>query len=684
MLTNEIVTFIDSLMEHDHVSVNAFSRKQSISKKKAHYEIQQANMELSNLQLPTIQLVQGKIMIPEGLKREWSNEQKQLNHRDVLMQEERIYLIILYTFIKKEPISHSHYQDLMQLSKSSVILDLKKVRQLCQTNKVAFNYSRSEGYDFQGTEMDIRKLAEYSLGKLLQLSIGEWMIQLILNNWQITFPIDSISERLYQMAKSYKVEFVSERIKEFLFLLCFLIERESVNEPLFSEVERHFIQSQPLYELGEKLAIEFFQDESENEAIFVTVHLLSALQGTQQFYKDETLLKVTYDIINRVQMITGNNFADKKELQLSLYEHLVPAYFRILFDIHLENPYAKQIMTEYEELYYLVSKGLLPFEELLNKPIPANELAYFTIHFGGQLKRNQPISRTLKALSICPNGISSSLIMNHQLEELFPMIQFNRIHDLKQAKQINDQEYDMVFSTTYFHTTKKLYLSTPMLNYVEQEILKRKVFDDFAIEAVNKSIEVSNLIKIIARNATIHHEKELYEALSRSIYGAGLNQLSGGKVLTELLEERFIQFSDQKLEWQDAIALAAKPLREAGYITDQYITSMIDNVHDMGAYIVLAPKTAVPHSRPEDGVKELGISLLHLETAVDFNLGEEQDDDRQVQLIFVLAAVDSVGHLTALKQLSEILEDEEKIDALIETKDPTTMYKKIKQIIEKQ
>lgn len=132
MLTNEIVTFIDSLMEHDHVSVSAFSRKQSISKKKAHYEIQQANMELSNLQLPTIQLVQGKIMIPEGLKREWSNEQKQLNHRDVLMQEERIYLIILYTFIKKEPISHSHYQDLMQLSKSSVILDLKKVRQLCQ------------------------------------------------------------------------------------------------------------------------------------------------------------------------------------------------------------------------------------------------------------------------------------------------------------------------------------------------------------------------------------------------------------------------------------------------------------------------------------------------------------------------------------------------------------------------
>ena len=95
-------------------------------------------------------------------------------------------------------------------------------------------------------------------------------------------------------------------------------------------------------------------------------------------------------------------------------------------------------------------------------------------------------------------------------------------------------------------------------------MLKRKVFDDFAIEPLNKAVEVSNLIKIIARNATIHHEEELYEALSRSIYGAGLNQLSGGKVLTELLEERFIQFTNEKLRWHEAIALAANPLMKLG------------------------------------------------------------------------------------------------------------------------
>ncbi|MEG1370560.1 MAG: PTS sugar transporter subunit IIA, partial [Carnobacterium sp.] len=63
---------------------------------------------------------------------------------------------------------------------------------------------------------------------------------------------------------------------------------------------------------------------------------------------------------------------------------------------------------------------------------------------------------------------------------------------------------------------------------------------------------------------------------------------------------------------------------------------------------------------------------------VNFNLTQEYDEEREVQLIFVLAAIDNVGHLTALKQLSQILEDDEKIAALIATKDQDQLYQKLK------
>ena len=40
---------------------------------------------------------------------------------------------------------------------------------------------------------------------------------------------------------------------------------------------------------------------------------------------------------------------------------------------------------------------------------------------------------------------------------------------------------------------------------------------------------------------------------------------------------------------------------------------MINNVKEIGSYIVIAPKVAIPHARPEDGTNKLGISFLKLE-----------------------------------------------------------------------
>lgn len=53
-------------------------------------------------------------------------------------------------------------------------------------------------------------------------------------------------------------------------------------------------------------------------------------------------------------------------------------------------------------------------------------------------------------------------------------------------------------------------------------------------------------------------------------------------------------------DWKEAITLAAKPLVEDGSVENSYIDAMIANVNKFGTYIVIAPKVAMPHSRPED------------------------------------------------------------------------------------
>lgn len=100
------------------------------------------------------------------------------------------------------------------------------------------------------------------------------------------------------------------------------------------------------------------------------------------------------------------------------------------------------------------------------------------------------------------------------------------------------------------------------------------------------------------------------------------------------------------------------------------------------AYIVVAPKVAVPHAAPEQGVHHLGMSLLQLKHPVSFDLAHEGDNDKDVQLIFVLAAVDSTAHLKALQELAMILEDDEQIAALIAAPTKPEILAIIRQIIE--
>ena len=101
--------------------------------------------------------------------------------------------------------------------------------------------------------------------------------------------------------------------------------------------------------------------------------------------------------------------------------------------------------------------------------------------------------------------------------------------------------------------------------------------------------------------------------------------------------------------WQDAIRLCSKPLLCQGYITNNYIDDMINNVIKNGPYMIIMPLVALPHSRPESGVNKTGLSLLKLNEPVLF------PDDTPVQLLFTLAANQNDEHMDLISELSEFL-----------------------------
>ena len=128
--------------------------------------------------------------------------------------------------------------------------------------------------------------------------------------------------------------------------------------------------------------------------------------------------------------------------------------------------------------------------------------------------------------------------------------------------------------------------------------------------------------------------------------------------------ENNIQVIERIESWEKAIELASKPLLEKNKIEERYIESMIDNINKLGPYVVLMPRIAMPHSRPESGVVESCMSLLKINTGVEFS-----SDKEKVHIIFILGAKDNSSHIELITQLTDLLEDENRIEKIILAED---------------
>lgn len=112
--------------------------------------------------------------------------------------------------------------------------------------------------------------------------------------------------------------------------------------------------------------------------------------------------------------------------------------------------------------------------------------------------------------------------------------------------------------------------------------------------------------------------------------------------------------------WQQALEICARPLLAAGIIEPEYLKAIVAQHRKLGPYYVLAPGLAMPHARPEEGAKSLGLSLLKLEQGVSF--GSEEFDP--VDIIIMLAAPDKHSHIEIISALAELFSSDEDMHKL--------------------
>lgn len=677
MLTNELIKKYQFFLNYNHTSIEEMEGVLQCNKRTVMIDIQKVNEMLISLELPTITVQNDFIIAPEI---SITNLLKYVDiaSKNYVFQEERIDMLIFYIILYSDYISNSHLQDFLRMSKNSILADLKEVRSVLKKYELQLIYSRDKGYYIDGDSKKIRELLEITIGNLITLVCGRNILSYIFNECNLIYQEEIFLNSLKIVSDKYQLIFIAEKIDTVAILMA-VFNEYSLKEPYIKN-SKNFekIIETPLLRLLMDIEEQFPNLSKERD--FILSRLAGCVQGDLNINPEPEIIKIMDEIILQVKVNTGLEFPETFQFRKNLYAHLYPAFYRQMFDVSLKNPLTSQIIEEYNYLFALIKRSLKPLEEVTSKKISNDEIAYFTIHFGGYLENIQKESITEKivAMVICPNGISSSLILRAELKQIFPTIEFYTMSFNDYKKNIGIQQVDMIFSTMSIEVDKPLFIVKTIMNSTEKILLKKKVFETFHLKK-EEFISVDEILNIIAKHVLIKNEKELKKDLTKYLF-ANKEVVLGGDSLKDLVKKELIQQLDKVNDWQTAVRIASKPLLEQGYIEESYVEAIISSVNEIGPYIVLAPKVAVPHASPDAGVHRLGISLLQLKEPVNFGL--EDDEDKNVQLIFVLATVDSTAHLKALQQLALILDDDEIIENLIKAEMPEEILGLIEKVIE--
>lgn len=131
-------------------------------------------------------------------------------------------------------------------------------------------------------------------------------------------------------------------------------------------------------------------------------------------------------------------------------------------------------------------------------------------------------------------------------------------------------------------------------------------------------------------------------------------------MLSQLLTPERISRNICAKDWEEAVRQAGQLLVDTQCVEHRYVDEMVNISREAGPYIVIVPGVALAHARPSDGAKELSMSLITLNTPVNF--GNEDNDP--VRVVFALAALDNSHHLNALRELVRFINEPRNIDKL--------------------
>lgn len=617
------------------ISTQELSTEYNISERSIRYDLEDIDDFLKENNIsPLVRKQYVTVQLHEDMySREVQSRMKLLLNRNEYIYSpfERQSIIFLQMALKEIQITLDNWTDILKVSRSTIQNDIRQLKRQLARDNISVFFKPRLGYSIKGNEIFIRRkiieiisygypyqdvfhsiVSEARL-KPVFTEIFEEMIETLEKDTGKVFSGEAFQNLVYAFS------IVSIRIRKGFSLSDNIVSISSANKD-YEAINLKLANIETNYELTYSDADILFLTE-----IFQESGLIKADEYLNEDWLDLHLLisKFIEDISRELQLELSND----KELFKALVLHLGPALKRMKNKVYLKNEILDYIQKNYSKLYHIIDESLTSLVQYTQINFTPDEIGYVTLHVASAYEKHLEKDNSLNVILVCNSGLGTTKILQTQMIKKFSfnIVSTYSLREIKERSLTYTKNIDLIISTVNLKENLGIPIVEVSPLLTEQEI---------------------QFLKKIEKNHVIDSSQQLVRESRKKGDDA--------PVLKEVLTEDLIDLKVKVDNWEDAIQKGGELLLNKGVIQPEYIKAMIQSAKDLGPYIVIAPHIAMPHASPENGVNNIGISLMTLEQPINF--GHKENDP--VELVLCLAAVDHSTHLKALQSLVSYLSDE--------------------------
>lgn len=680
-MKNRIRQIISLLLKEPNITITEMMQKLSLTRRQINYAISLIDAELKKQDLPPIKRYRnGKFDFSPAIQKLLPIYSKQ-DLDKTYTDSERQALILLYLIFNKNYVSLDDFTSLLDYSKTTISYDLKEINRLIQRFKLKVVYSRLEGFSLVGSEDNIFRLATESTLKHIDLLTNN-----VVNRFNPNITIQKQSTILIMdIEDKFKATFSDKYFDALKVLIEAIKVRSLYITDTHQKIDKFITQTKEYQYLKQH---PFLKDMDYEHVKWIALEILSSNlynKNNVDYGLDEIqILKFIHQIVEGFKAKTFVKIKDQDQFEKRLLNHLRPACFRVKYDLPSLGSIGKIQQDNHEILMKIVTELVKPLELWLGTKFPENEIKLLTYYFGYQLVGNFEThdinAPKYKAVVVCSNGIIMSKILIRELKKLFPEINFLFTMSAREFEKSNEN-FDVVFTTIPLKTSLSQYMVNANMGYSQKIGLRYRVLNNLGLKKTDT--QVTEILNLISKYADVTDSSQLKTEIERVLIAnkKESNRSQPKEEFPDLLayiKPKYIQVIDTKIEWHVALRTALQPLIDDQKVEEKYYKELVNQIDNPYNYSFLGRYISIPHSSPDHGIKDDGISMLILKDPLLL------PNNKKVRVIAPIAFFHRNRFLKAINQFASLAVDRDTVKRLINSPTSKQAYQVLKNYVEKR